>query len=115
MTFIRIFILTIIVASLSGCVLNEQTFNQARPELRKRPDIQADFTRRCERNVKYAHIEVKRDVAGFMRTDLDGLPQKVCSRFLKGYLSGKMRFEDFNLVMKRQRFTPNMVAILRTK
>lgn len=113
MTFMRIFVLAVIAASLSSCVLDEKTFNAARPKLRQRPDIQARYRADCVRHLKYEHIETKRHIAGFMHTDLEGLPEKFCGRVMRGYLSGRMRFEDLDLVLRSQKFTPNMVAILR--
>lgn len=113
MKFLRLFLLAAAAASLAGCVLDEDTFNKARPALRKRPDIQAQYMADCIRHAKYEDRETKRYVAGFMHTSIDGLPEKFCGRILKGYLSGRMRFEDLDLVLRRQKFTPNIVAILR--
>jgi len=48
-----------------------------------------------------------------MHTSLDGLPEKVCGRMLRGLVSGRMQYQDFKLMVRGQRFTPNMVAILR--
>lgn len=113
MKFIRLVILAAIAAGVSSCDIDEKTFNEARPALRKRTDIQAEYLSDCTRRMKYADIELKRDIAGFMHTGLDGLPQKFCGRLLKGYLSGRMRYEDLHFVMIGRKFTPNMVAILR--
>jgi|EndMetStandDraft_4_1072995.scaffolds.fasta_scaffold178648_1 hypothetical protein len=113
MKVIRILILSAIAISLAGCELNERTFNEARPKLRQRQDIQADYMHKCTRRVKYSHIELKRHMAGFMHTEIDGLPEKVCGRMLRGYLSGRMKFQDFKALMTGQKFTPGMVQILR--
>jgi hypothetical protein len=114
MKFMRLIVLAIVAASLSGCILNEESFNQARVVARSRPDLRAKYTAECTRRVRYADIEVKRQVAGFMHTSLDGLPEKVCGRMLRGLVSGRMQYQDFKLMVRGQRFTPNMVAILRT-
>jgi hypothetical protein len=82
-------------------------------QLRQRQDIQADYMHKCTRRVKYSHIELKRHMAGFMHTEIDGLPEKVCGRMLRGYLSGRMKFQDFKALMTGQKFTPGMVQILR--
>jgi len=49
----------------------------------------------------------------FRHTPMDGLPQKVCGRMLRGYLSGRMHYGDLRALTRGQKFTPNMVAILR--
>jgi hypothetical protein len=105
--------LAAVVASLSSCVLNEQTFNSHRVALRHRPDIVAQARAKCESRVRYARIEAKRYMAGFMHTEIDGLPQKVCGRMQRAYLSGRMRYQDFKALISGQKFTPNMIAILR--
>ena len=113
MKFIRLVVLAAVAAGLSSCVLNEDSFNKGRAVARTRPDLRAEYLNDCARRVKYSDIEAKRYMAGFMHTSLDGLPGKVCSRLLRGYISGRLQYQDVMLVMRRQKFTPNMVAILR--
>jgi len=113
MKILKIALLTLLTGSLAGCVLNEQSFNANRAGLRNRPDLQARYLAWCENKVKYSDIEMKRNVAGFMHTPMDGLPQKVCGRMLRGYLSGRMQYGDIRALTRGQKFTPNMVAILR--
>lgn len=113
MKFRNLIALVAMVASLASCSLDEDTFNKARPMLRQRPDAQADITAKCVRRLRYERMEFKRYLAGFLHTRTDGIAEKFCGRMMRGYLSGRMRFEDLDLVMRRQKFTPNMVAILR--
>jgi hypothetical protein len=113
MKYIRIFILAAMAASLAGCVLNEQTFVENRAALRQRPDIQARGLADCESKVKYSHIEFKRHAAIFIRTDIKNVPQTLCRRLLKGYLSGRMQYADLKALLTGQKFTPRMVQIMR--
>ncbi|MDB5526560.1 MAG: putative lipoprotein [Rhizobium sp.] len=115
MKFMRLCILAALAASLSGCVLNEQTFNANRSTLRQRPDVQARGLSSCESKIKYAHIEFKRRAATFIRADLQDLPQTLCRRMLNGYLSGRMQYSDFKALTTGQKFTPGMIQVLRTK
>ena len=106
-------VLAAVAAGLSSCVLNEETFNSHRVLLRHRPDIVAQARAKCESRVRYTNIEAKRYIAGFMHTGIDGLPEKVCGRMQRAYLAGRMQYPDFKALVTGQKFTPNMVAILR--
>ena len=113
MKLLKIALMTVLAGSLAGCVLNEQSFNANRKGIRDRPDLQAQYLAWCENRVKYTRIEMKRDVAGFMHTSMDGLPQKVCGRMLRGYLSGRMQYADLLALTRSKKFTPGMISILR--
>jgi hypothetical protein len=113
MKIMRLLILVMMAASVSGCVATQESFNKARAVARSRPDLRAQYLTDCTRRVKYSGIEFKRYMAGFMHTSMDGLPEKVCGRALRGFASGRMTFQDFKMLTTGQKFTPNMVAILR--
>jgi hypothetical protein len=102
-----------VAAGISSCASNEDSFNKGRAEARSRPDLVADFMRRCTQRVKYTDSETKRNVAGFMHISLDDLPEKFCGRILRGYASGRMKYADLKAFATGQKITPAMVAILR--
>jgi len=114
MKVLRMLMLAAMSASLAGCVLNEETFNANRAALRNRPDIQASGLARCERQVKYSHIEFKRQAAIFVRAKIEDLPQAICGRLLRGYLGGRMQYADFKALVTGQKFTPGMIRVLRS-
>jgi hypothetical protein len=106
----------LIAALLAGCVKNEKEFESLRIALRNRPDIQSKGIADCAFKVKYFHIEVKRQLAGYAHTKLDDeFPRTLCKRLLSGYLSGRMKWEDYQALTRgnRQRVTPAMARVIR--
>lgn len=116
MKLLRILIAAALAATLAGCVKNEAEFESLRVTLKKRPDIQAQGLANCQSKVKYFHIESKRQIAGYGHIKLDEkLPSTFCRRLLSGYLSGRMKWEDYKAIThgNRQRITPTMARIIR--
>jgi hypothetical protein len=117
MKILRIIIVAVMAAGLSGCFKNEKEFEAVRVTLRQRPDIQAKGLAECEGDIKHSHIELKRDIAGYARIKMDdALPRTICKRLLSGYLSGRMKWEDYRALTSssRQRVTPTMIRIIRS-
>ena len=115
MKLLRILTAAALAATLAGCVKNQAGFEGARRP-QERPDIQAEGLATCQTKVKYNPIETKRQMAGHAHLKLDDkLPGTVCRRLLSGYLSGRMKWEDYKELVggNRQRTTPTMARIIR--
>ena len=113
MKFLKVVVLGVLAASLAGCVVNEQSFNELRKKVRGHPEIIEAGIQDCSNHIKYERIEVKRYIAGYAHTKLDSnFPELICRRLLNGYLSGRMKYSDF-MALKKNKFTPTMTAIIR--
>lgn len=116
MKFLRILVVAMLAMGLASCVKNEAEFEAVRVALKKRPDIQAQGLADCSSRVRHSGIEAKREIANYARIRLDdALPGTFCGRLLKGYLNGRLKWQDYEAIRggNRQRITPNLVRIIR--
>ena len=113
MKLLNYLMLGLVALTLSSCTLNEANFNANVAVGRKHPELVAGAVANCERKVRYMGIEVKRYMAGYMHTEIKTLPETVCRRLSKGYLSGRLQWIDLKTLIERQMFTPTMTQVLR--
>lgn len=113
MNVVRVAAVAALSFSLAGCVVNKDNFGQYLSYARKHPEAVEKNIAACVYKVKYFGIETKRYMAGYAHLAIAQLPDTICHRFAKGYVSGRMKYEDYHALMSRQMFTPNMVRIIR--
>ena len=108
-------ILTFILVSLalSGCFRNEKEFNSGRALAKSQPELVAKARAACTDRLAHLSGDQKKQISWYSRTDKARMPETLCSRWTRSYVSGRMTWNDYISVIRHQKFTPNMLAIMR--
>jgi hypothetical protein len=98
---------------LSSCIKNDEDLSKARSEARKHPQAMAHWAGYCENQVKYWNVQVKTDIAIYVRTTKDQLPTVLCRRISKALMSNSIVLADIKALTRDHHVTPRMIAALR--
>lgn len=112
MKFLHAVTIAALSLGLSGCAVSEQQFVKYRAIIRTRPDIRAKMMANCIRDIDNFRGEKREAIAMLLDAKASTLSVKVCSRFERAYIDGRMSYQDYRNIASGK-ITVRTVRLLR--